>query len=123
MNARTLASFAAFAAVIVAGCGGHSTGTAFSVPTPGPTCAPGENVQMIYPIPGATAVPDNPQQLVFALPSPLPNTWDAYLNTSSTYSQNSGAYTQAGMQTITAAQLPSPHATPGAGDGTYQSIT
>jgi hypothetical protein len=123
MNARVLTSFAAFAALMAAGCGGNSGGTSFSAPTPGPTCAANENVQMIYPVPGATAVPDNPQQLVFAMPSALPDNWDAYINTSNTYSQSSGGLTSAGLETITAAQLPSPHATPNAGNVVYQSIT
>jgi hypothetical protein len=113
-----VASALATCAIALAACGNDYT---TSAPTPGPTCSPGTTVQMIYPIPGATGVPDNPQQFVFAVASPLPNTWNAYVNNSS--SLNGGAYTIAGMQTIQASQIPSPAATPSFSNPVYQSIT
>jgi hypothetical protein len=111
----------ALCAVAFAACGGG--GNTVSYPTPGPTCSPGTAVQMIYPIPGATGVPDNPQQFVFAVASPLPNTWNAYLNNTNSY--NNGTFTIAGMQTISANQVPSPSATPEPQitNPYYQSIT
>lgn len=106
-------------AALLAACNGGAP--SFVSPAPGPTCAPGETVQMIYPIPGATGVPDNPQQLVFALASPLPSTWNAYVN--NTNSLNGSLYTIAGMQTISASQIPQPAATPSIANPVYQSIT
>lgn len=108
------------AAAALAACNGND-GYTYVAPTPGPTCSPGVAVQMIYPIPGATGVPDNPQQFVFAVASPLPNNWNAYLNTSNSY--QGGAYTIAGMETIAASQVPSPSATPSFSNPSYQSIT
>ncbi len=105
-------------ALAFAACGG--SGNTFTNPTPGPTCSPNTTVQLIYPIPGATGVPDSPQQIVFAVGTPLPSVWDAYLAPSS--SGNNGGYT-AGLQTITASQIPSPHATPSFANPVYQSVT
>ncbi|HUA08318.1 MAG TPA: hypothetical protein VMA98_03520 [Candidatus Acidoferrales bacterium] len=113
----------ALTAIAFAACGGSSS--TVTAPTPGPTCSPGVAYQMIYPIPGATAVPDNPQQIVFAVSAQLPDTWNAYLNNTNSY--NNGAFTIAGMQTITASQIPSPSATPNPSTFPstpyYQSIT
>lgn len=115
-----VASALATCAIAFAACGGSSPGIVN--PTPGPTCSPGTTVQMIYPIPGATGVPDNPQQLVFAVASPLPNTWNAWLNNTNTLNGNQ-VITIAGMQTIQASQIPSPAATPSFANPVYQSIT
>ncbi|HUN29540.1 MAG TPA: hypothetical protein VMV65_07020 [Alphaproteobacteria bacterium] len=104
-----------------AACGGG--GSSVTYPPVGPTCSPGTSVQMIYPIPGATAVPDSPQQFVFVVASPLPNNWNVYFNTQNTFSNSSGYYTNAGMQTITAGQVPSPSATPAIANPYYQSVT
>lgn len=112
-------AFVLAGAAALAACGG--SGTTFTNPTPGPTCAPGENVQMIYPIPGATGVPDAPQQFVFVVASPLPNNWNAYVTFQNSLAN--GAYTSAGMETITASQVPQPAATPSIANPVYQSIT
>lgn len=109
------------AAAALAACN-NNPGYVYYAPTPGPTCSPGEAVQMVYPIPGATAVPDNPQQIVFAVPSPLPTAWNVVLNNSATLNGHQSS-TIAGFQTITAAQVPSPAATPAAGNSVYQSVT
>ncbi len=114
-----VASALATCAVAFAACGGGAPST--SNPTPGPTCSPGTTVQMVYPIPGATGVPDNPLQLVFAVASPLPNNWNAWLN--STNSLNGAIATNAGMQTIQPTQIPSPAATPSFASPVYQSIS
>ncbi|HEY5340115.1 MAG TPA: hypothetical protein VIK27_03740 [Candidatus Aquilonibacter sp.] len=116
---RLIAGAAVLAcAGLLAACGG---GAAFTAPTPGPTCVPGENVQMIYPIPGATGVPDAPQQFVFAVASPLPNNWNAYVTFQNSLAN--GVYTNAGMETISASQVPQPAATPSIANPVYQSIT
>jgi hypothetical protein len=107
-------------AVAFAACGGGSPG--ITNPTPGPTCAPGTTVQMIYPIPGATGVPDAPQQIVFAVGTALPTTWNAYLSNSSSGNGTAGGYTNP-LQTITASQVPSPSATPSFANPVYQSVT
>lgn len=121
LTLRNLIFGSAFAilAMAIAACGGG--GTTIQAPTPGPTCSPGETVQMIYPIPGATGVPDNPQQFVFAVALPLPDTWNAYIN--NTNSLNGSAETVAGMETIPASNVPSPSATPTISNPYYQSIT
>ncbi|HTU71374.1 MAG TPA: hypothetical protein VMF11_13775 [Candidatus Baltobacteraceae bacterium] len=121
LTLRNLIAGSAFAvfAVAIAACGGG--GTTIQAPTPGPTCSPGEAVQMVYPIPGATGVTDNPQQFVFAVASPLPNTWNAYINTSDSLSGSVQTY--AGMETIPASNVPSPSATPSISNPYYQSIT
>jgi hypothetical protein len=106
-------------AIALAACNSNNPYT-YTPPSPGPTCSPGESVQMVYPIPGATGVPDSPQQLVFAVASPLPNNWNAFLNNADSYSN--GAYTVAGMQTIAASQVPSPAASPAIAKPVYQSI-
>jgi len=118
---RNLVFGSAFAvsACAIAACGG---GTTVVTPGPGPTCSPGETVQMVYPIPGATGVPDNPQQIVFAMASPLPSSWDLAINNSDVLNANT-AFTIAGMQTITAGQVPSPSATPAIPNPVYQSVT
>lgn len=108
----------AMCAVAFAACGGG--GNTITNPTPGPTCAPGTTVQLIYPIPGATGVPDAPQQIVFAVGTALSSNWDAYLAPNS--SGNNGGYTNA-LQTITASQIPSPSATPSFANPVYQSVT
>jgi hypothetical protein len=120
MNLRVLVCGAAlgFAAIALAACGNTTT---FIRPTPGPTCAPGEAVQMVYPIPGATGVPNNPQQFVFVVASPLPPSWNAYVTAQDSLAN--GSFTFAGLQTITAAQVPQPAATPSIANPTYQSIT
>lgn len=107
----------ALCAFAFAACG--NSGPTYTAPTPGPTCSPGETVQMVYPIPGATGVPDSPQQLVFAVASALP-TYNAWLGTSST---TATLQTIATMKTITAAQVPSPAATPSNPNWIYQSVT
>jgi hypothetical protein len=112
-----VASALATCALAFAACGGSSP---YSNPTPGPTCSPNTTVQLVYPIPGATGVPDSPQQIVFALGTALPSVWGAYLAPSSNGSN--GGYTS-GLQTITAAQIPSPHATPSIANPVYQSVT
>lgn len=122
MNLRLpLLAFAfALCAIAVAACNSNPN-FGYSPPPPGPTCSPGETVQMVYPIPGATAVPDNPQQFVFALATPLPSSWNVYLN--NTKSLRTGTFTIAGMQTISASQVPSPAASPTVANPTYQSVT
>ncbi|HTZ55544.1 MAG TPA: hypothetical protein VMB20_10820 [Candidatus Acidoferrum sp.] len=115
-----VASVLATSAVAFAACGGG--GNTITNPTPGPTCAPGTTVQMIYPIPGATGVPDAPQQIVFAVGTALPNIWNAYLSNASSGNGTVNGYT-AGVQTITAAQVPSPSATPSFANPVYQSVT
>ncbi len=62
---------------------------------------------MIYPIPGATGVPDSPQQFVFVVASPLPNYWNRVVNYRNSLSNGVRVH-GAGMQTITAAQVPPP---------------
>lgn len=119
MNVRALAIAFVLSSAALAGCGG--SGTTIVSATPGPTCAPGGTVQMVYPIPGATSVPDNPQQLVFAVSTALPNTWDAAIGTSASLS--SAFYTVAGVETISASQVPTPAATPSFASPTYQSVT
>jgi hypothetical protein len=120
LNLRNLFVTAALAtcAVAFAACGGG--GNTISNPTPGPTCSPGTTVQMIYPIPGATGVPDSPQQIVFAVGTALSSSWDAYIAPNS--NGNNGGYTNP-VQTITAAQVPSPSATPSFANPIYQSVT
>ncbi len=107
-------------ALAFAACGGNG---GVVNPTPGPTCSPGTTVQMIYPIPGATGVPDAPQQIVFAVASPLPNFWNLYISNASNGNGSVNGYTNAGMQTITAGQVPSPSATPSFANPVYQSVT
>ncbi|MGC2130514.1 MAG: hypothetical protein WA629_10490 [Candidatus Aquilonibacter sp.] len=104
-------------AVVFAACGGGATVTG---PTPGPTCSPGETVQMVYPIPGATGVPDNPQQFVFVVATPLP-TYNAIFNSVNSLSGSIATYTL--MNTITPAQVPSPAASPAIAHPVYQSVT
>jgi hypothetical protein len=108
----------ALCAVAIAACGGGNA--AVVEPTPGPTCSPGETVQMVYPIPGATGVPDNPQQFVFVVATPLPS-YNAYFNNSNTLNGSIATYTR--MNTITAGQVPAPAATPAIPNPVYQSIT
>lgn len=108
----------ALCVVVFAACGG--TGTTVAEPTLGPTCSPGETVQMVYPIPGATGVPDNPQQFVFVVATPLP-TYNAYFNNQNTL--NGSIATYARMNTIAPSQVPSPAATPAIPNPVYQSIT
>ncbi|HTX55612.1 MAG TPA: hypothetical protein VMD47_00775 [Candidatus Acidoferrales bacterium] len=124
LTPRSFFVFCALATSVFAFAACNGGGTV-SAPTPGPTCSPGVQYQMLYPIPGATGVPDNPQQLVFAVSSPLPSTWNAYVNNTNSYSN--GAYTIAGMETISASQIPSPSATPNPSifptTPYYQSIT
>jgi len=116
---RFVAILAALGTLALAACGG-SGGSTFVNPTPGPTCVPGVQYQMIYPIPGATGVPDNPQQIAFAVSAPLAG-WNLFLNNANTLSN--AAYTIATMQTITAGQVPSPSATPSFPNPVYQSVT
>ncbi len=114
-----VASALATCAVAFAACGGGSPG--LTNPTPGPTCAPGTTVQMIYPIPGATGVPDAPQQIVFAVGTALSTNWDAFINNSSTGNGN-GGYTNP-LQTIPVTSIPTPYATPSFANPVYQSVT
>jgi hypothetical protein len=109
----------ALCALAFAACGGSGT-TVVATPTLGPTCSPGETVQMVYPIPGATGVPDNPQQFVFVVSTPLP-TYNAYFNSANTL--NGSVATYARMNTITPAQVPSPAASPAIPNPVYQSVT
>jgi len=114
-------SFIFAAAAVLAAC---SSGPSYTVPTPGPTCSPATTVQMIYPVPGATGVPDAPQQIVFAVASPLPSSWNLFLNTADTLNATGyQGYTGAGFETISAGQVPSPSATPSFSNPTYQSVT
>jgi hypothetical protein len=123
ISLRTASALAfTLAAGALAACGGNNV-PQYVYPTPGPTCSPGENVQMVYPIPGATAVPDSPQQIVFAVASPLPSSWNLVINTAATLSGGAPAQTYAGFQTITAAQVPAPAATPTIANPVYQSVT
>lgn len=109
------------AAAALAAC---SSGPTYTAPTPGPTCSPGTTVQMIYPIPGATGVPDAPQQIAFAVASPLPNSWNLFLNVTDTLGATGyQGFTGAGFETIAAGQVPSPSATPSFSNATYQSVT
>ena len=107
----------ALCALAFAACGG--SGTTVATPTLGPTCSPGETVQMVYPIPGATGVPDNPQQFVFVVSTPLP-TYNAYFNNANTL--DGAVATFATMNTITPGQVPSPAASPAIPNPVYQSI-
>ena len=120
LTLRNLVAGLTFAscAVVVAACGGVNNAAA--PPTPGPTCSPGETVQMVYPIPGATGVPTNVSEVVFAMPSPLPGYWGGYVNYGNTLA--GGAYTAYGVQTITAAQVPTPAASPTIANPVYQKI-
>jgi len=118
MNARASLLAVALASLALAACGGGSSSVV--APTPGPTCAPGVQYQMLYPIPGATGVPDNPQQIAFAVGAPLPG-WNLYLN--NVNSLNNSVSTLATMQTITAQQIPQPAATPSFANPVYQSVT
>lgn len=112
------------AATALAACNSNSGYQAYVAPTPGPTCSPGENVQMVYPIPGATGVPDNPQQIVFAVASPLPSSWNVFLNSTNSYAATAySGYTAAGFETISASQVPAPSATPSISNPVYQSVT
>jgi hypothetical protein len=114
----------AFCAIAVAACNGGPT---YAIATPGPTCQPGGALpqpvspQLVYPKPGATGVPDDVTELVFAVASPLPNAWNAYINTSS--SLNGASPTANGMVTISASAVPSPAASPAIPNPVYQSIT
>ena len=121
MNLRTVLGTALFAicALAVAACGGG--GSTYNAPTPGPTCAPGENVQIVYPIPGATGVPDATAQIVVAVASPLPG-WNIWFQSSSTYSPYAGYYSGA-FSTIGPSQVPTPAATPQIANPVYQSAS
>jgi hypothetical protein len=123
VNVRSMLTAAVFActAIAVAACGGGG-GSTYSPPTPGPTCAPPSGVQwqLIYPAPGATKVPDALSELVFAASSPLPSSWGAAVNTSS--SLNGSVPTYNGLQTISASQVPTPSATPAFANPVYQAI-
>lgn len=116
-----VASALATCALAFAACGGYNN--PYSNPTPGPTCSPNTTVQMIYPIPGATGVPDAPQQIAFAVGTALPSVWNLYISNASNGNGSVNGYTNAGMQTITAAQVPSPSATPSFANPVYQSVT
>lgn len=123
LNLRNLfvACALATSAVAFVACGGG--GSSNINPTPGPTCSPNTTVQMIYPIPGATGVPDAPQQIVFAVGTPLPSIWNLYISNAANAQGTVSGYTGAGFQTITAAQVPSPAATPSFANPVYQSVT
>ena len=100
-------------------CGGG--GTTVSGPTPGPTCGPNVQSQLIYPRPGATAVPDNIAQIVVAVSSPLPaNTFNLAL----TALNNGGgtAFTANPLAQISASQLPAGSATATIPTPTYESV-
>ena len=120
MLKRTIFAVGVLVVIALVACNGGSN--TIVTPTPGPTCSPGAQVQMLYPIPGATGVPDNPQQLVFAASSPLPSTYNAVVNNANTLNGNQ-LPTAATVKVIQASQVPSPSATPSFANPTYESIS
>lgn len=118
MKFRLLSVLIGLGTLALAACGG--SGSTLVGPTPGPTCSPLGQYQMLYPKPGATGVPDNPQQIAFAATTALSG-WNLFLNNANTL--NNSVTTIATMQTITAGQVPSPSATPSFANPVYQSVT
>jgi hypothetical protein len=77
---------------------------------------------MIYPIPGATAVPDAPQQIVIAVPSPIPASYNAILDNSTSPSDaNVNGFYASLFQVIQPSQIPQPAATPSFANPVYES--
>ena len=105
-------------ALALAACGG---GTTVTGPTPGPTCLPNVQSQLIYPRPSATAVPDNLSEIVIAVSSPLPiNTFNLALIA---LNNNGGsAQTANALAQISANQLPAGSATATIPTPTYEAV-
>ncbi len=104
-----LASAAALAA-----CGGG--GSTFPNP-PAVQCTypTGTQVALAYPAPGATAVPDNVGQIVVASSPALPNTWQVVLQVGNALGYESV------LNPIPQSSVPTPYATPGFANATYES--
>jgi hypothetical protein len=102
------------AAVSIAACGGGNS----NPPAPGPTCSPpaGTQTALAYPAPGATAIPDQFGQVIIAASPALPSSWDVVLTT--VLSPNGVA---GGTFTTATPPFPTPNATPGFANPTYQS--
>ena len=108
---RVLFPVAVLAIIGLVACGGGSTPSVVN-PTPGPTCGPIVQSQLIYPASGSTGVSPNISEIVIAVSSALQiNTYNLQLA-----GQNNGnvvAYTGNPLSQINASQLP-----PGSGTTT-----
>lgn len=90
------------AASSLAACNGNNNANPLPTASPGPTCAPNLQSQLIYPNPSGTAAPDATSQIVIAVNSPLPNNqFNLQLTSGSSVAQTFNTLGQ-----IVASQLP-----------------
>jgi hypothetical protein len=109
------------AAAVLAACNNNNNG-GINPPTPGPNCGPGPaSLEQLYPKPNARGVSPNVAGVVIAVSSPLPsgNMFDFQVvqsNGSVSYTSNTNGGPVygpgSGFYSISASQIPNPHATP-----------
>ena len=109
------------AAVLLAACNNNNSNNPV-VPTPGPNCnGPANSMQVLYPKPGTGSAPPTTQIIYVATNAALVsgNQYDfvaSQSNGSTQYTINSGgapvSASGSGFQSVSASQIPSPHANP-----------
>ncbi len=115
MKTATALLFGALAgAVALAACGGGNTNGA-NPPVVQCTYPSGTQVALAYPAAAASGVPDNPGQIVVAASPALPNTWQVVLQFGNVLAYESV------LNPIPQGSVPTPYATPGFANPTYES--
>jgi hypothetical protein len=118
------------AAAALAACNGNGGIFGPSQPTPPPNCnGPAKNMEVLYPRPGAGHVPPTVSAVYVSTDAPLPagNSFDLFAslapsgNTEYTVNRAGQPYTGSGSGffTVSASQIPQPHATPTYPNPTY----
>jgi hypothetical protein len=102
-------------AAILAG-GGLAACSQTATPVIACTLPTGTQVALAYPAPGASGVPDSPGQIVIAATPALPNSWQIVLQY-----PNGSVGVEGVLNTISPSSIPTPFATPGFANPTYES--
>jgi hypothetical protein len=106
---------AMLAACALAACGGGGNSNNVNVPVVACVLPTGTQVALAYPISGATGVPDAPGQIAIAASPALPSNWQVVLGFSNELLFESV------VNPISASSVPTPYATPGFANPTYES--
>jgi hypothetical protein len=99
----------------LAACGGGNSNSNGSIPVVQCVLPTGTQVALSYPISGATGVPDAPGQIVIAASPALPSNWQVVLAFGNVFAFESV------VNPISAGSVPTPSATPGFANPTYES--
>ena len=102
------------AACALAACGGGGTNQT-SVPVIQCVLPTGTQVALAYPMPGATGVPDSPGQVVIGASPALPTNWQVVL------AYGNLLVFESVVNPIAQGSVPTPYATPGFANPTYES--